>query len=335
MKNLKFLLVGMLFISLISCSKDEQNPIVNREQSKTTYICGSEIQNGMNVPKIWINGIPFNLENNDRVGSATSIVVNGNDVYSVGYLWDANGLDLSAVVWKNYSIISVLTNKATQFTPYKIALIDNDVYVSGNEFLSTGGIIAKVWKNGVATNISNTIGAMPFSIVTYNNDIYVAGCLPSPFNSAIDNAVIWKNGIPSLLTDGSKNAVAKAVAVVGNDIYVAGLESNGTNMVAKFWKNGVETILSGGSTDTNINGIFVIENNVYIGGTVNGNSIIWKNGIPEYAYSTYFTSNFGSFSILDETIYALENGLNFSKLYINRVEKNMTFNSTYNSIFVK
>ena len=51
-------------------------------------------------------------------------------------------------------------------------------------------------------------------------------------------AKVWKNGKELYsLTDGSQDASASSVFVVGADVYTAGGESNGTNWVAKVWKN--------------------------------------------------------------------------------------------------
>ena len=71
-----------------------------------------------------------------------------------------------------------------------------------------------------------------------NIDIYVAGTDES---GSEDAAKVWKNGKELYaLTDGSKDAAANSVFVVGGDVYTAGGESNGKNYVAKVWKNGKE-----------------------------------------------------------------------------------------------
>jgi len=49
------------------------------------------------------------------------------------------------------------------------------------------------------------------------------------------------------LTDGASYAVAYAIDVVGEDVYVVGMEYNSTGIgVAKYWKNGVPIALTDG-----------------------------------------------------------------------------------------
>ena len=114
--------------------------------------------------------------------------------------------------------------------------------------------------------------------------------LPSGPITANKIAKIWKNGIATSITDGSKNAQANSVYVVGNDIYVAGYESNGTNKVAKVWKNGIATSLTDGSGNSEGLSICVSGSDVYVAGSEYDSraggtkAVLWKNGV-----ATYFT----------------------------------------------
>ena len=47
------------------------------------------------------------------------------------------------------------------------------------------------------------------------SDVYVAG---DEFNGSHTVAKYWKNGVPVLLTDGSKDAFASSVFVSGYDV---------------------------------------------------------------------------------------------------------------------
>jgi len=87
-------------------------------------------------------------------------------------------------------------------------------------------------------------------------DIYVAGYTNS---GADDVAKVWKNDKELYeLTDGSKDAGAISVFVVGGDVYTAGYENNGTTTVAKVWKNDKELYkLTDGSKNARARSIYM------------------------------------------------------------------------------
>ena len=78
-----------------------------------------------------------------------------------------------------------------------------------------------------------------------DDDVYVAGYE----NNSAGRSVVkyWKNGNETILTDGSRNAIATDIAVIGDDVYVIGVESNGSVNVAKYWKNGTPIFLTDGA----------------------------------------------------------------------------------------
>ena len=97
-------------------------------------------------------------------------------------------------------------------------------------------------------------------------DIYVAGIDNS---GAKGVAKVWKNGKELYdLTDGSKEANAYSVFVVGGDVYTAGSEyNNSTNNVAKVWKNDKELYaLTDGTKSGESNSVFVADDKVYTAG---------------------------------------------------------------------
>lgn len=70
----------------------------------------------------------------------------------------------------------------------------------------------------------------------------------------------WKNGIPTLLTDEKSSSSVAAIKVVGNDVYVAGIELNGSINIAKYWKNGIAIPLTNGTINSGVNGMFITTN---------------------------------------------------------------------------
>lgn len=85
-------------------------------------------------------------------------------------------------------------------------------------------------------------------------DVYVAGFEKRGTNRT---AILWKNGVPIDLTDGTDDAYASSVYVMGSDVYVAGMEYYGAKQIAKVWKNGEPTALTDGTNDAYAYSVFV------------------------------------------------------------------------------
>jgi hypothetical protein len=87
-------------------------------------------------------------------------------------------------------------------------------------------------------------------------DVYTAGYELNDAGAQI--AKYWKNGQARILGAGVNGSIANSIAVSGNDVYVAGLENNGTEDVAKYWKNGVPVELTDGTNRSYANSIFCL-----------------------------------------------------------------------------
>lgn len=211
--------------------------------------------------------------------SLTTSTAQNVDVYVVGKDGD------KCKLWKNgeETVIS------TYGTIRSVFVSNNDVYMAGNGATTTSyGLrnIAKIWKNGTATNLTDgTKNAFAEYVFVAGNDVYVAGTETfGPTNSLVDQVIIakiWKNGVETAL---STSANALSVFVAGNDVYVAGyVENNEKITIATLWKNGIPTHLSDGSSSVFARSVYVVDNNVYVAGTeIAGDKVIakfWKNGV--------------------------------------------------------
>jgi hypothetical protein len=187
----------------------------------------------------WKNGIVTPLANS---AVANSIAVEGGNIYAAGFLFDTQISSNQAVYWTNgvpkeclgpngdsFDYIGYLPGSASG-----IAVKDNNVYITG---YAGGG---KYWKNGAEVDLNNGYFSYPFAIAVNGNDVYLAGETDSPAPGAISSATFWKNGVASLLTQGSSLSRAYAIALDRSDVYIAG-QADGK---AVYWKNGAEVELA-------------------------------------------------------------------------------------------
>jgi IPT/TIG domain len=92
-------------------------------------------------------------------------------------------------------------------------------------------------------------------------------------------AKYWKNGVTVSVGGGIFKSGITAIAVSGSDVYVAGYEYNASSkIVAKYWKNGVAVTLTDGTKNAGANAIVVSGGNVYIAGNDGNFAKVWKNG---------------------------------------------------------
>jgi hypothetical protein len=162
-------------------------------------------------------------------------------------------------------------------------ILANTVYAAGWESNLAGIKVAKIWKNGVATNLTDgTKEAEANSVFVSGSDVYVAGGEKNV--SGLWIAKLWKNGIASDLTINGNSGVAYSVYVSGVDVYVAGKQS----FYPYVWKNGVGTNYSLNPTNTNPNNggyassVFVSGNNVYVATKEFGTGHVWTNSNSFY-----------------------------------------------------
>jgi hypothetical protein len=344
MKNLSLLIVGIVFLTITSCRKDD---IVTKStilEPKEIFICGTGWENGRVVPRLWIENNFFynhvyNYENEGNGGRADDMAFLGNDIYTVGSIYNSDGSSYRHVVWKNSTIITELTNIGFS-SPFSIAVNEKtkDIYVVGLEQLPGEWTKVKIWKNGIKSSLSDNDFATPFDIKIKNNDIYVVGWL---FQDNIDIAVIWKNGIPTYLTNGKNHAVATSITIIDNDIYVAGTEENSSgNRVAKYWKNGIATSLTDGAFDATATTIAVDKKDVYVGGSeynLNGKEVAkyWKNGVPNILSNGIEDGGIKSSVIVDNIFYSIGyNNVSANLWYGNNIQFSSN-SSSFSSIIVR
>jgi len=250
-RHLPCLLAGALgLVGLLACSGGHPHA---QPQVDDVYVAGYEssgVDMGGFIPNLavtWTNGAKKVLTPGTAGAVATSVVVSGGDVYIGGQ--EVIGNQVFARYWKNGSPVSVTDGTQRVFVN-AIAVSGADVYLGGGE-----NDLVKYWKNGVPVTLTDgKSGGSIWSLAVSGNDVYAAGfeygeTLVGPNSYVIAPvAKYWKNGVPVLLSDGTRTAVANAIVVANGDVYVAGFEalsmSSGAPYIAKYWKNGVPVVLT-------------------------------------------------------------------------------------------
>jgi hypothetical protein len=164
-----------------------------------------------------------------------------------------------------------------------------DIYIVGYENNGSHNV-AKIWKNGVATSLTNGIGdGYAYSVQVAGTDVYVAGVDMS--TSTTSEPKLWKNGIPTTLPHNCSFGEAYSVFISGSDVYVAGVTTDNfcasLNTVACLWKNNALTLLSDPAFDAIGNTVFVAGTDVYVAGQDNDTAVFWKNGNRTKLYNFY------------------------------------------------
>jgi hypothetical protein len=159
------------------------------------------------------------------------------------------------------------------------------VYVVGGQRFS-GTFYARVWKDGIGTNLTNgTYNAAASSVFVKNDVLYAAGY--QTIGGSV--ATYWKLENETQVTTTALNetvneAYANSIYVSdNNDAYVAGQENHGGGVfIAKVWKNGQATHLTSG-TSAVASSVFTSGADVYVAGWESSAAgtvaKVWKNGV--------------------------------------------------------
>jgi hypothetical protein len=156
-------------------------------------------------------------------GYPTGMFVSGNDVYVSGY---GNNNGSQAKLWKN-GVVTILDQvKTGSISANDVFVSGKDVYVVGEKQLTTYNFdykfypsVAILWKNGIATNLTNgNTRANATSVFVSGSDVYVCGYefihMSNTAGGGTNNGKIWKNGIPGAVSKTNNNIIPNSIFVV-------------------------------------------------------------------------------------------------------------------------
>jgi len=305
--------------ALISCKKSGQKPA----PATVTGIFVTGIVASASSPlsaAYWQNNNPTVLPGNysQAAGSAIAVTGNGN-IYVAGYEYVASKASPDtirsvATYWANNIPIGLADSTKSSWAT-GICIYNGDVYVTG-VIASSNGTNAACWKNGLPVPLklsSDITSSEALGVTVSNGDVYVVGNTFTPSNAYV---TYWKNGVQYKVTSPGTYARATAIAVNGQDIYIAGNYGEFQTSAA-YWKNGVLTVLTGSNVNAATSAIQVQNNNVYISGiiapVVDGqlyylpySFIYWKNGsVVNTDWANYSAERLsvGAMAVVDTNVY--------------------------------
>ena len=324
MKKVKLLLILPFFaIFITSCSKNSVKPDKPGKTDSTINV-GAIVTGGPGVyatghdaskadpanlsgfATLWKNGKAYRLSNGAFNATGNSVYADDKNVYVAGFETNSAGIQV-AKLWVN-GVGTDLTDGKHNAEANSVVVSGGKVYVAGFEDSATAA--AKLWVNNVATTLNS--GTLATSVYVYKGDVYVTG------STSNANAVIWKNGVVTVLDgSGAQDYPPTSIFVAQNHVYVTGDGSPTNNLMDKWllkldsvnqaniksdlfdrggsylyefpyhigviWKDGAadNPVLSGDyQALTYARSVFVNGSDVYIaGGNLQTNvATLWKNG---------------------------------------------------------
>lgn len=294
-KSLKYFLFIGLTLSSVSCKKtlySAADGLFICEDD--VYIAGSicEGTSMTDCPTLWKNGIPQSIGEIGNFNNASSVFVDGDDIYAainendIGYLWkNGDKIDIHAddvnslfVYEGKVYVAGKMNDKPTLWidghpkylattsgSAEKIYVYNGDVYVTGYFGSILGNSSAFLWKNGNLYELADSGEA--YDIIFNNGKMYIAGVMNN-------YATLWIDGDPVILEN--EKSTAYSVAIFKDDVYVGGLGFDSTGRsCSRLWKNGA---ITHGHIDMGyqIKALASTSDTLYIAGTGKDMVPIWK-----------------------------------------------------------
>jgi len=186
---------------------------------KSSYVYSSGVNAGAHGAKAayWKNNDPLDSLNSVQSSSPynssqiTAITANSTGVYAAG-----TSESYPLEYWTN-DLPSELSGGAPNSLPTGIAANGSDVYISG--IIYSGGYNHAVyWKNNQQTILQTDLadaqsGSAANDIALYGTDLYIAGEAHLNTGNSLESAYLWKNGVYTKLTAGSRGGAALCLTI--------------------------------------------------------------------------------------------------------------------------
>jgi ribulose bisphosphate carboxylase small subunit len=263
-----FYLLLLFTFLIVSCGKNEE--VINKHPAITSI---TPTSGGYNTI-VTITGSNFST-----IPAENKVTINGVNAVVQSSTATTLKIVVPALTEGDLPIKISTTNGSSSGFKFRYTY---SVFVSGFETDNDGIQRAKIWQNGIATQLSDISNMGQITDIAFKDNDFFA-CGNSWFNFHY-LAKSWKNGVLSSLSDGAIDEYALKMRIFNNNIYVVGYEfDNHSFNKAKYWKDGKEVIVTNGQYEAIAKDIAVIGNDVYVVGNENVNRVTtakyWKNGV--------------------------------------------------------
>lgn len=274
-------ILSCLFICLLisACHKEDGTATHPHIPSEAPVITSFVPVSGSSNTVVSIRGKNFNtVATGDTVkfNGAAAIIQSATDTL----------LTVLAPTAGNDGAITVSTAKGKATGP--AFTYGPDVFIIGTVYSNT--YIPVLWKNGAPFYLggNNNYGFATGMAISDTN-IYVSGYIYD--SGGAQQGRYWKNQAESILSEGLIRHTTAGMAVLGNDMYVAGFQEADLQMgpvsIAEYWKNGKEILLTDTTQDAHASAVAVDGNDVYVAGDTKAPNLyiadykaaVWKNGV--------------------------------------------------------
>lgn len=200
------------------------------------------------------------------------------------------GMPQTAVAyWKNGTAVTLpsIVGNGTSHAQ-GISVSGTDVYVVGYDHgtnisatVPTTSGVPCIWKNGVEQQLPIPVGGFTgaaTAIALSGTDVYVAGFFVTNDATQSRRAVMWKNGVATMIAFNKFDSIATGIALDGTDVYICGNSVFNGITCAVYWKNNTWHPFAGTTATSRASAIVVDAlHNYYISGASNGQACYWKD----------------------------------------------------------
>ncbi|MEO7976675.1 hypothetical protein [Flavobacterium sp.] len=252
----------------------------------SVYVLGEErLAGGEDKYRYWKNGTATTIINSSvtvdddfEQNDVSKMVVVNNDVYCIGFEWNASGTILTGKYWKNAipTAVSVFKDKIFDFL--------QDIQVNGNEVsilfnqLNTATFAqeTKLWKN----NVVSVLGSG-------SSDFFAAGMvikegvehvlIEEKISDTKTKLLYLKDRVKTEITDGSSEVTRSFLNVDGSNVCVAYYTDFIFTYTTKYWLNGTTKTLNGFDKEP-FDAFFLSGTDVYMTSSESNKPQFWVNG---------------------------------------------------------